>query len=51
MPRKIEYHKGEIVGSCGVIFVEEIEPHICPSGEKKRQAIFICPNCGQKFKS
>ena len=51
MPKRIEYHKGEIVGSYGMIFVEEVEPHICPSGEKKRQAIFICPNCGQKFKT
>ncbi len=51
MPKRIEYHKGEIVGSYGVIFVEEAEPYISPSGQKQRQAIFICPNCGQKFKA
>lgn len=45
--RKIEYKEGDIVGN-GFVFVREVEPHVQPSGRKRRRAIFICPKCKQE---
>jgi hypothetical protein len=49
MSKRIEYQRGEQVGSC--IYVMEAKPHICPSGYKKRKAVFQCPRCGKEFEA
>lgn len=40
---KIIYKKGDKIGPYNIEFIEEIEPHISPSGRVRRKANFICP--------
>ena len=48
MVRK-EYKAGEFVGDHGLIFIEEVEPHVQqPSGKKVRKGRFLC-SCNQEF--
>lgn len=46
--KKIEYQKGEQVGTC--TFVREAEPLIQPSKKKERKAVFLC-ECGSEFEA
>ena len=48
--RRIEYTAGDFVGDNGLIFLEEVEPYVAPSGQKKRMAKFLCI-CGESFES
>ena len=47
MQAKITYIPNQFIN--GTKFIREIDPHICPSGEIKRQAVFECKFCGDKF--
>ena len=49
MSNTISYKKGDIIGDFGIIFIEEIEKHVYPNGNKVRQAIFKCPHCENTF--
>lgn len=49
MSRRIEYTAGEQVGEYGFIFIcDSNEPYISSSGNKYRQAYFLCPVCGKQ---
>ena len=48
MGKKIIYNKGDKLGPYKIEFVEESEPYIYKSGQK-RQGIFICPYCNNNF--
>lgn len=45
----IKYQAGQILGQYGVIYLEEVEPHITPCGSKQRRALFQCPYCSNTF--
>ena len=47
---RIVYNEGQFLGDNGLIFLEEIEPHVQPSGGKKRKAKFLC-TCGEVFEA
>lgn len=48
--RRIIYHKGDVVGDNGVIYLQETDPYITPcNGNGMRRAIFKCPFCGKEF--
>lgn len=52
MTKRIEYSKGEIVGTHGIIFIRDSdEYYVSKSGNKYRQAYFLCPYCKQEFLS
>lgn len=46
MAKRDEFKKGDKIRDC--IFIEDVEPHIHPSGEKRRRSKFIC-KCGKEF--
>ena len=46
MGKRIEYHRGQIIGPYGLIYIKEAEPYIQPSNNRPmRQAYFECPHC------
>ena len=49
MPARICYSKGQVLGDHGLVFLEEAEPHVRPSGVKERMAVFLCPHCGAEW--
>lgn len=49
MGKKIIYNKGDKLGPYKIEFIEESEPRIYKSGQKRRQGIFICPYCNNHF--
>ena len=50
MTKRIEYTAGDFIGDEGLIFIEEVEPRVQPSGQKSRKARFLC-TCGKDFES
>ena len=48
MGAKVNYKKGELIN--GLIFIDDVEPHILPNGRKIRKSLFKCP-CGNEFES
>lgn len=49
MSRKIDYKRGQILGD-QCTFIRDVNPHIKPSGEKVRKALFQC-RCGNFFET
>lgn len=50
MTRRVEYHEGDMLGKYGIVFVRDSdEYYISKSGNKYRQAYFLCPYCGKEF--
>lgn len=45
----IHYERGEALGPYGVVYLEEVKPHITPGGSKQRRALFQCPYCSNTF--
>lgn len=45
--KRIEYKSGQTIGPYGVIFINEVEPKIEKSGNKRRRGRFLCPFCKQ----
>ena len=50
MVKRIEYTAGDFIGDEGLIYIEDVEPHVSPSGNKARRAKFLC-GCGKEFES
>jgi hypothetical protein len=50
MSKRIEYTAGDFIGDEGLIFIEDVEPHVQPGGHKKRKARFLC-TCGKDFEA
>lgn len=48
MPARINYTKGQTVGDHGLVYLEDIEPHVDPRGKNERRARFKC-SCGEEF--
>ena len=46
-----KYNIGMKIGPKEVLFIEELDPYISPSGNKKRRGKFICPNCEKVFEA
>ena len=52
MAKRIEYHEGEQVGNHGITFLRDSDKYyISASGNKYRQAYFLCPYCQREFLS
>lgn len=52
MSKKIEYYEGQQIGEYGVIFLRDSDKYyISKSGNKYRQAYFLCPYCHNEFLS
>ena len=49
--KRIEYIYGQEVGPYGVKFIKDLPTHITKGGNKKRQALFLCPFCNTSFSS
>ena len=47
---KIIYNEGQFLGDNGLIFLEEVEPQVMPSGKKFSKAKFLCI-CGEVFET
>lgn len=45
----INYSNGDVIGDHGIIYIEEVDPLISPSGKMFRKAKFICGRCGKEF--
>ena len=50
MPKRIEYTAGDFIGDEGLILIQEVEPHVIPSGAKRRKGRFLC-TCGKDFEA
>ena len=50
MPKRIEYKSGDFIGENGLIYIEEVEPHVSPNGKKRRKARLLCI-CGEAFET
>jgi hypothetical protein len=48
--KRIEYTAGDFIGTEGLIFIEDVDPYVKPSGQKSRKARFLC-TCGKDFES
>ena len=44
----IIYNEGQFLGPEGLIFLEEIDPHVSKNGRKRRKAMCLC-HCGEPF--